>query len=412
MKAGLIAALLLAVAALLANLLLADPGYAALRWGGYLVEMSVPVFAVLLVAAYGVVRGVVRLIRIRQSLRAAGLEKRRDRARRSLARGILELSEGLWANAEETLTSSALDSEYPQAHYLGAARAAELLGASERRDRWIDKALEVAPDSRAPALITQAEMYLKRNQLKPALEALEQLETSGAQTARGLLLLGRIYRQMGDWQKLRALEPRLRSMRGIPVQFIDETVVQIYLDMLKAAGTSGDARQLDEIWQEVPKSLLLKAQIVTAYARSAMLLKQPDRAEKVLRGSIERTWDEEAVLAYGELETADPLATLDTAEKWLPDHMEDPTLLLACARLCIRAELYGKARSYLETSVAIRPRLEAYQLLASMAEQLGEHDRAYRALNDALIHAIGRKANLPKVRARRALERRHAERRH
>jgi len=270
----------------------------------------------------------------------------------------------------------------------------------------------VAPDSRAPALITQAEMYLKRNQLKPALEALEQLETSGAQTARGLLLLGRIYRQMGDWQKLRALEPRLRSMRGIPVQFIDETVVQIYLDMLKAAGTSGDARQLDEIWQEVPKSLLLKAQIVTAYARSAMLLKQPDRAEKVLRGSIERTWDEEAVLAYGELETADPLATLDTAEKWLPDHMEDPTLLLACARLCIRAELYGKARSYLETSVAIRPRLEAYQLLASMAEQLGEHDRAYRALNDALIHAIGRKANLPKVRARRALERRHAERRH
>ena len=61
MKAGLIAALLLAVAALLANLLLADPGYAALRWGGYLVEMSVPVFVVLLAAAYAVVRGVLRL---------------------------------------------------------------------------------------------------------------------------------------------------------------------------------------------------------------------------------------------------------------------------------------------------------------------------------------------------------------
>jgi hypothetical protein len=60
----------------------------------------------------------------------------------------------------------------------------------------------------------------------------------------------------------------------------------------------------------------------------------------------------------------------------------------------------------------MRPRLEAYQLLASMAEQLGEHERAYRALNEGLIHAVGRKADLPKVRARRLADRRHAERRH
>ena len=412
MKAGAIAALILVAAGLLANLLLADPGYVGLRWGGYLLEMSVPIFVLALVSAYGLVRGVLRLIKVRSTLRAAGVARRRDRARRSLARGVLELSEGLWANAEETLTSTAHDSEYPQAHYLGAARAAELLGASERRDQWINKALEVAPDSRAPALITQAEMYLKRNQLRPALEALEQLEVSGMQTARGLLLLGRIYRQQGDWEKLRALEPRLRSMRGIPVNFIDETVVQVYLDMLKSAGGADDARELEKIWQDIPKSLLSQPQIVVAYARSAMLLKQPERAEKVLRGLIERTWDDEAVLAFGDLETDDPLATLYAAEKWLPEHSEDPALLLACARLCIRAELYGKARSYLETSVAIRPRLEAYQLLASMAEQLGEHDRAYRALSDALLHAIGRKANLPKVRARRLAERRHAERRH
>jgi len=77
----------------------------------------------------------------------------------------------------------------------------------------------------------------------------------------------------------------------------------------------------------------------------------------------------------------------------------------------MRAELYGKARSYLETSIAIRPRLEAYQLLAALMEQLGERDRAIKALNDALVHALGRKPNLPKIRARRLSNRRHMERR-
>jgi HemY protein len=117
------------------------------------------------------------------------------------------------------------------------------------------------------------------------------------------------------------------------------------------------------------------------------------------------------VLTYGELETDEPLKTLDRAEAWLLEHGEDSALLFTCAQLATRAELYGKARSFLETSIAIRPRLEAYQLLASLMEQLGERERSIKALNDALAFALGRKANLPKIRARRWQERRLTERR-
>ena len=80
-------------------------------------------------------------------------------------------------------------------------------------------------------------------------------------------------------------------------------------------------------------------------------------------------------------------------------------------QLAARAELYGKARSYLETSIAIKPRLEAYQLLASLMEQLGERERALKALNDALAFAVGRKAKLPKIHTRRWLDRRQGDRR-
>jgi hypothetical protein len=39
-------------------------------------------------------------------------------------------------------------------------------------------------------------------------------------------------------------------------------------------------------------------------------------------------------------------------------------------------------------------------------DQLGERERAVKALNDALSFAVGRKTNLPKVRTRRWLDRR------
>jgi HemY protein len=407
MKGGLYVAAALLAGALIANLLLADPGYVALRFAGHLIEMSAVTFALALLALYFLVRLLLRAINARRLWKATQRERREERARRSLADGVLELAEGDWENAELTSARYARDAAYPAAHYLVAARAAELQGAAQRRNEWLTKALDASADRRAPALIMQAELHLKHKEPQAAITTLEQLEASGVQNARGMLLLARALRQQGDWRRLQELEPRLRSTRGVPATLADETVAQIYLDRLKAAA---DAAELQAVWKDVPKSLAQRSDVVVAYSRAAMACEDHAEAEIALRNSIERMWDEAAVLTYGELETDDPFRTLERAESWLPDHSEDAALLLTCAQLAARAELYGKARSFLETSIGIRPRLEAYQLLASLMEQLGERDRAMKALNDALALALGRKATL-RVRARRWLDRRQNERR-
>jgi HemY protein len=409
-KRGLYIAAALLAGALLANLLLADPGYVALRFAGRLVEMSVVTFALLLIAAYFAIRFIVRAVNARRLWKQAQDERRHERARRSLARGVLELAEGDWETAEATVTRYIRETENPAAHYIVAARAADLQGAAKRRDEWLARALDASTERRAPALIMQAEIHLKHKQLQAALTTLEQLEASGEQNARGMLLLSRVYRQTGAWQQLQALEPKLRSMRGISAATADETVAQIYLDRLKTAGANADVAELRAAWKEIPKSLAQRPDVVAAYAHSAMACDDHDTAESALRESIERQWDEATVLAFGELESPDPFKTLERAENWLPEHPEDAALLLTCAQLAVRAELYGKARSYLETSIAIKPRLDAYQLLASLMEQLGERERATRALDDALTLAVGRKANL-KIRMRRWLDRRQSDRR-
>lgn len=411
MRGGLYIAAAAILGALLANLLLADAGYVALRFAGRLVEMSAVTFLLLLIASYFVVRLITRAISARQLWRRNQEQRRLERARRSLGQGLLELSEGEYEAAEKTLTRYARDAENPVAHYLVAARAADLQGAGPRRDELLARALEATTDRRAPVLIMQAEIHLKHKQLASALATLEQLEASGESSARGLLLLSRVHRQTGAWQRLLEIEPRLRSTRGIPPAVADETVAQIYLDRLKAGGAAAEPAQLASAWKDMPKSLARRPDIVVAYARSLMACDDYESAEAALRESIERSWDESTVLTYGELEMEEPFRVLERAESWLPEHSEDAALLLTCAHLAMRAELYGKARTYLETSIAIRPRLDAYQLLASLMEQLGERERALTALNDALAFAVGRKAKVPKIHARRWLDRRHGDRR-
>ncbi len=411
MKSGIYIAIALICGALLAHLLLADPGYVAIRFAGHLIEMSAITFVLLAIAALFLIRWLWKIINARRLWREGQEQRRQDRARRSLARGLLEMSEGEWSASEQTLVNSARDAESPAAHYLVAARAADLQGATQRRDELIAKALEVSADRRSPALIMQAEMHLKHKQFQAALETLHQLEAGGESNVRGTMLTARILRQIGDWEKLQALEPKLRTTRGVTAAFVDETVAQIYLDRLQAAGRANDPKALAQAWKEVPKSLAQRAEIVVAYARAAAACDEVELAETELRKFLGHQWDEAAVLAYGELDTAEPLVTLERAEQWLPEHSEDAALLFTCARHSIRAELYGKARSYLETSIAIRPRLEAWQLLANLFEQLGERDRAIKALTDALAHAVGRRAAMPKIRARRWVDRRQADRR-
>ena len=411
MKTGLYIALALLAGALLAHFVLADPGYVALRIGDTLIEMSGVTFALALIATYVLIRLGVRLVRARRLWRETQQERRFQKARRSLARGITEMSEGEWAAAEETLSRSAKDAEQPTAHYLVAARAAELQGAYQRRDDLLSRALDIAGERRAPVLIMQAELLLKHHRTDAALATLEQLENCGEQNARGLLLLARVYRQTGAWEKLQALEPRLRNTRGIGTAVADDTVAQIYLDRLKALGSKADRDALANAWKTTPKSLARRPDIVIAYARAAMACDDHATAESALRDLLDEQWDEAAVLALGEVEPAEPLIALERAERWLPEHRNDGALLLTCARLAMQAELYGKARSFLETSIAIRPRLEAYQLLAALMEQLGERDRANKALHDALVHALGRKAKVPTIRARRWQDRRLADRR-
>jgi HemY protein len=69
-------------------------------------------------------------------------------------------------------------------------------------------------------------------------------------------------------------------------------------------------------------------------------------------------------------------ARIERAERWLLERNRDAQLLATLGRLCGQAELWGKARSFLEASLSFEESRAAHLELARLAERLGQPDDA------------------------------------
>ena len=401
MRPAVAIALALVAGGLLSHLLLDDPGYVAVRAGHTLFETTLPAALLVVLGLFVLLRSIATAAGARRRLASLRAERRRRRAREDGQRGLLELAAGNWKRAEELMTRTVGDADVPVAHYLVAARAAELQDAVQRRDQWLTRAQEAAPQERAPALITLAEMQMRRGQNEAAVRTLEQLDASGDINSRGLELLARLYQKLGRGDRLSELAPRLRNAKELPEQQVSELLAQAQLEELRAIGERGDGIALEQAWEALPRGVRRLPQAALAYARGLLASRNHEAAERVLRETIEGSRDAAAVRLYGELALPDPLVPLERAETWLRSAPEDPDLLTTCARLCLRAELIGKARSYLEAALARRPDPDASLLLADLLDAVGESSSSSAVLRDAVARTAGRRLAAPRTRLRR-----------
>ena len=137
-------------------------------------------------------------------------------------------------------------------------------------------------------------------------------------------------------------------------------------------------------WKAVTRAHKSDLSLLEAYYGSLMRAGEHDRVEKELAAALRSDWRGPLVRLFGLVESSDTTRQLKRAEGWLKNHGDDPDLLLTSARLCLRNELWGKARSYLETVLSLRPTPEAYQEYGNLLNQMGEADAAASAYRDGL----------------------------
>ena len=381
MRFGIAAVLAILLGAFAAHFLLADRGYVLVNFRGYVVEMSVPGLVILLILGYLFVRALVAVADAPRRWRAARSQRQLERRDGDLTAGLTQLIEGNWARSERLLTQGLKHVDAPLANYLLAAHAAQLQGAVDRRDQWLELAQGISADGATSALLTRAELQLTAGDAAAAVETLKTLEQQKPDQPAAAALLARAYRALGDRAQLLALLPRL-VRAPLPATEREELAKLAVQGELERPELTSE--QLAEVWNSLPSELKAAPALLAERARALEQLGRGDEAERELRAALKRDWHTELVQRYGEVRGADAAKQLKQVETWLKAYPDDAALLLAAARLSMANELWGKARSYVESSLGLVPTADAYALYGRLLTQLGEDDGALRAFRSGL----------------------------
>ncbi|MAZ39103.1 MAG: heme biosynthesis protein HemY [Legionellales bacterium] len=373
--------LMIFILALIAGVLMAkDPGYALFAYSHWTVQMPLWVAGILFILSFLIIYNLLLLIRGTSALAKRFSVWRRQykqqQSHRTTKRGLLELAEGKWANAEHLLMKSIDQNSAPLINYLASARAAQEQGAYDRRDEYLKKAHESTPGSEVAVGLTQAQLQLSHKQLEHSLATLRHLQHLEPKHVFVLKMLKNLYCELKDWQALRELLPELKKRKAIKPEKYQVLETQVYRHLIEQAQQQLNLEALNQLWQEMPKYLRKSRDVVLPYVDALHQLSQDELAENLLFDVIRQDWDNSYVTRYGLLKTSYPEKQLERAEVWLKQYGSSPALYLCLGRLCLRNQLWGKARAYLQQCLDLEENADACAELAKLLEYLGEKEEA------------------------------------
>ena len=355
-----------------------DLGHISFSFSNFSFETNLLVFGTALLSCLFVVLLFIKTYQLIISLFVYFRRKRKQRlkekVRLSLSQGLIEYAEGRFAQAEKTLLQEIENSKNRLLVYLSAARAAQQLGAHERRDEYLDKALIEAPDAEVAIGLTKAELQLSHEQNEQALATLTQLNALSTNQPYVLTLLANTYKHLQDWDNLKTILPAVEKYGNLSAESF------LYFEIIVCNGQLSNLTKQAELehsgsqplilfWTNTLQHLKTIPDVIEHYAKQLILINATAEAEKLLRQYLTKNWQESSIILYSELDVMVDNKQLEMVESWLNDHQQNPYLLLALGKICATLSLWGKANSYLEASIAIKPMPQNYLKLAHLLEE-------------------------------------------
>ena len=371
-------ALILAIA--IGSIAGSDTGYVFLTLSGWKIQTSATLFVIIVfltfLLSYFVIRSLVRFWTMPKEIKKWRSHRNQRRAEKYLSEGLQHMTEGEWKKAEREFCKAAPYSRAPHVNYLYAARAAQELNSIDRRDEYLRLAYHYNPDADVAVGITQAELQLNQQQTEQALATLKHLQHKQPNQLQVKQLLLNTYTDLNDWQSVLKLIPAIEKTSLLSREQIQAKQLEAYAGLLKEAGRLDDKEKLNEVWRSISKKLQQHFYLMEVYITERLKFDHTADCEVLLRGAIKRQWDTALVRLYGLVVGSEANKQLSTAELWLQNHSRDAVLLLTLGRICMRNELWGKARDYLQESIDVQANPEAYYEFAKLHEHEGKNDAA------------------------------------
>ncbi len=312
--------------------------------------------------------------RLPEQARAYRARRRLEGASASLAAAVRAMMEGRWSRAVTLAANAAEQPETAGAASLIAARASAQLGETDRTARWLARAGET-PDMQAAIDVLQAEIALEAREPQKALEAIERVQARGARHVHTLRLKLRAAVALQHWEDVLRLARQLEKHKALHPLAAAKTKADAYEALFQRL--QGDAYGVNALWQQVPAGERKDPAVALAAALAFDAADLGLQSRMVLEGALAYSWDERLLAAYGTGRENSLAARIAQAEAWLERRPTDGALLVTLGRLCLREQLWGKARQYLERSLAYRNLPDTHALLGQLAEQSGDREAAF-----------------------------------
>ena len=365
-------------------------GYALFVAPPYRVELSLNLLVVLaitgFVTGYALLRVVKRALGLPEEVRLFRQRQQMERARAKQDAAVVALLEGRYGRARQYAEEALA---IPRSSGLSALIGAR--AAIDTREFDVAETLLTRPDAQGPSLavprlMLEAEMKLEQGQPLEALRLLQSLrKEAGAHTA-ALRLELRALQGAGRYAEIPTLVDQLVKRKVYGAEEGD--FVRAAAHAQELAARSDDAAALRAYWAKLSDAEQRMPKIARAAARSFLAQGGDRESAELLARSLERSWDPELVALYAQCRLADSTPQLEQAERWLPAHSNDAGLLYALGLLCERAQLWGKAQTYLEASLALHETYRTHVALGELFARLGREGEANTHLAAALKLAL------------------------
>jgi HemY protein len=340
------------------------------------------------VAGFALIHALIRLLRHTLSLpayvRGYRARRRRERSHAALAAALQAYYEGRYTRAEKEAAVAFEGGSAPALAALLAARSAHQMREYQRRDRWLDRADAQGERMHSASLATRAEFALEDRDFATARDALRNLHSVRPKQIATTRMLLRAERGAGAWDEVLRLATQLAKRDAIAPALAEEHKLQATIELLRRS--AADTAAFERRWRSVASDDRAKPRVALAAARQATALGTATLAREIIERALETEWSPALVSLYAELpeglhnneRETEARARIQSAERWLRSRSRDPQLLATLGRLCAQAELWGKARSFLEASLSFDDNRSARLELARLAERLGQADEAQR----------------------------------
>lgn len=373
-----------ALAAGVAMLASINTGYVLLVLPPWRVQLSLNLLIVGLLLSFLLMYGVLRLIGKTLALPGrVGLfreRRRKDRAGRALRDAIRALFEGRFAQSLKFADAAFSHEDGRAIAALVAARAAHAMRDDTRYRIWIGRAAEKDESARVARLMTEAELAVEARRFDEAAERLESLRQTGHRHIAALRLSLRVASALAQWDDVLRLARQLRKHKALSDEQARSVVRRAHLERFREL--AGDAEGLAAYWKGIPTEELNDRRMVERAVPYLAAAGQGPLARKTLERLLDADWDSALARLYAHCGEGDAVDCLARGEGWLHKQPKDAGLLYALGRLCLSAQLWGKAQSYLEASLNLAPSVETHLALAGLLERLERADTAqahYRA---------------------------------